>query len=105
MSAATTVTGPPTSGGAEQQLGYELGRYSLPDGERILYGTRANRAAIVIDAPAGDDGRIYLVERDVEQDGYGALKSLIADYISVATAIRRIPMARRAVPEVPETGS
>jgi hypothetical protein len=29
-------------------------------------------------------GRAYLVERGLEQDGYAALKALIADYVAVS---------------------
>ena len=59
----------------------ELARYEVN-------GTRARplRAAIagcvrVTDRPATGRGRSYLVERELEQDGYPALKALVADYI------------------------
>ena len=87
---ATTTTLPDRVG----ELGYELGRYTIAGaGERVLCGRRVNREAIVIDAPAGSDGRVYLVDRDVEQDGYPALRALVADYIQTATALGQIPMA------------
>jgi hypothetical protein len=50
----------------------------------------------VVDFPVGDAGRIYLVERDVEQDGYAALRALVLDYIETAQAIERVPMAHNA---------
>jgi hypothetical protein len=84
------------------ELGYELGRYAVSGGgERVLCGRRVNGEAIVIDAPAGSEGRVYLVERGVEQDGSPALKALVADYIETATALGRIPMATSA----PVTGT
>jgi hypothetical protein len=63
------------------ELGFELGRYAIDGTERVLYGRRVNGVAIVIDAPAGTDGRVYLVERDVDQDGYSALRALVVDYL------------------------
>lgn len=95
MSAAVT-TGTATTCQPRRDLGYELARYTVPAGERVLYGTRSNGVAIVLDAPAGTDGVVYLVERDVHQDGYGALRALLADYVGIALATGRIPMARRA---------
>ncbi len=78
-------------------LGYELGRYTVPAGARVLCGRRVNNVAIVIDAPLGSEGRVYLVEREVERDGYSALRSLVADYVAIARTTDRIPMAKGAV--------
>lgn len=62
----------------------ELTRYTVPSaGERILYGLRTvHGEAILIDMPAGDEGRVYLVERGLEQDGNAALQALISDYLT-----------------------
>ena len=79
MSAAPTTSTRTLRGGADE-LGYELGRYTIPEGERVLRGRRVNGAAIVIDAPAGTEGRVYLVERDVERDGYSALLALLGSW-------------------------
>ncbi len=90
---ATTTTPPDCA----RELRYELGRYTIDGaGERVLYGRRVKDEAIVIDAPAGNEGSVYLVERGVEQDGYPALKALVFDYIQTATALGRIPMATSA---------
>jgi hypothetical protein len=48
---------------------FELARYTVPAGERVLVGRRVNGSAIVVDVPAGDSGRVYLVERDVQDGG------------------------------------
>jgi hypothetical protein len=40
----------------------ELARYTIPSGERVLYGQRVNGVVRVIDVPAGGGGRAYLVE-------------------------------------------
>lgn len=78
----------------------ELARYTVPNGgERILYGQRTvNGKAIRIDIPAGEQGRVYLVERGLEQDGNAALQALISDYLQQSTNHAEIPMvSSRAV--------
>lgn len=99
MSAAP-ATGIRRAGGPSEELGYELGRYSVPAGERVLCGRRVNGVAIVIDAPIGSEGRVYLVERDLERDGYSALRTLVADYIATAQATGRVPMEKASTARV-----
>jgi hypothetical protein len=71
----------------------ELARYTVPVGERVLYGQRVNGVVRVTDVPACDRGRAYLVERELEQDGYDALKALISDYLDQAELLEDVPMA------------
>jgi hypothetical protein len=71
----------------------ELARYTIPSGERVLYGQRVNGVVRVIDVPAGGGGRAYLVERELEQDGYDALRALVADYVDQAGLLDDVPMA------------
>jgi hypothetical protein len=71
----------------------ELARYTVPIGERVLYGQRVNGVVRVTDVPARDRGRAYLVERELEQDGYDALKALISDYLDQAELLEDVPMA------------
>lgn len=92
----------PATNGTSPDGVCELGRYTIAGaGERVLCGRRVAGEAIVIDAPTGSEGHVYLVERGVEQDGYLALTALVADYIQTATTLGRIPMATRA----PVTGT
>jgi hypothetical protein len=70
----------------------ELARYSIPAGERVLCGQRINGVVRVTDNPASGNGRAYLVERELEQDGNAALQALIADYIDEARRHGEIPM-------------
>jgi hypothetical protein len=58
----------------------ELARYQLRTGERVLYGQRIDGAVAVVDVPAGDHGRVYLVERHLESKA--ALDALVADYLA-----------------------
>ena len=71
----------------------ELARYSVPVGERVLYGQRVNGVVRVTDVPACGHGRAYLVERELEQDGYDALKALVSDYLQQAGLLDDVPMA------------
>jgi hypothetical protein len=71
----------------------ELERYSVSAGERIIYGQRIKGNVRITDRPASGAGRAYLVERELEQDGYSALRTLVADYTSQARELDAIPMA------------
>jgi hypothetical protein len=71
----------------------ELARYTVPAGERVLYGQRVNGVVRVTDVQAYGRGRAYLVERELEQDGYDALKALVSDYLDQAELLADVPMA------------
>jgi hypothetical protein len=58
----------------------ELARYRLTTGERVLYGQRIDGTVAVADVPAGEHGRVYLVERHVESRA--ALDGLVAAYLA-----------------------
>jgi hypothetical protein len=75
---------------------YELGRYETEKGEkRALYGIRVNGKPRIIDAAAEQAGRIYTVEEELcEKGGGGEVSAIVADYISRAEELGRIPMAR-----------
>lgn len=94
---APDETVPPSA--AAPQVGQltELERYSVSGGERVLYGQRIKGRVRITDRPASGAGRAYLVERELEQDGYSALKALVADYTSQARELDAIPMASSIV--------
>ncbi|MGZ6575496.1 MAG: hypothetical protein ACXVFQ_21070 [Solirubrobacteraceae bacterium] len=71
----------------------ELARYTVAVGERILYGQRVDGVVRVTDVPAQGRGRAYLVERELERDGYDAVKALVADYLQQARLLEDVPMA------------
>jgi hypothetical protein len=58
----------------------ELARYQLECGERILVGQRVDGVVVVADVAAGEEGRVYLVERRVESRA--DLDGLIAAYVA-----------------------
>lgn len=71
----------------------ELARYQISGGERALYGQRVLGIVRLTDVAVGGGGRSYLVERGLEQDGYSALKALVADYLRQAERLDEVPMA------------
>jgi len=75
----------------------ELARYRVKSGERVLYGQRINGRVRVTDRPLSGQGRSYVVERELERDGYSALKALVADYIEQSRELDEIPMASSVI--------
>jgi hypothetical protein len=75
----------------------ELARYHVSSGERVLYGQRINGCVRITDRPASATGRSYLVERECEQDGYSALKALVADYVEQSRELDEVPMASSVI--------
>jgi hypothetical protein len=47
--------------------------------------------------PASGAGRSYLIERELDVDGYAALKTLVSEYIGQAHEIDAIPMVSSVV--------
>jgi len=72
----------------------ELARYTISAGERILYGQRIDGIVRVTDRPAGNRGRAYLVERELETKD--ELDALILDYLDQATKLDSPPLAAPA---------
>jgi hypothetical protein len=70
----------------------ELGRYRVSAGERVIVGQRVHGVVRIGDVPAGGRGRAYLIERELERDGYAALMALIDDYIAQSQRLNAIPM-------------
>jgi hypothetical protein len=69
----------------------ELARYTVTEGERILYGQRIDGIVRVTDRPAHHGGRAYLVERGLETKN--ELDALIADYLQQAAKLGSPPLA------------
>jgi hypothetical protein len=75
----------------------EVGRYEITEGERVICGQRTNGRVTLKDTPAEGEGRTYVIERDLQDDGYSALKALVADYIEQALELDRVPMASSVI--------
>ena len=71
----------------------ELARYTVAGAERVLYGQRVDRVVRITDRPAQPGGRSYLVERELERDGNGALDALVVDYLTQAQKLAAVPMS------------
>jgi len=69
----------------------ELARYTVTEGERILYGQRIDGIVRITDRPAGQGGRAYLIERGLNTKS--ELDALIADYLHQATKLDSPPLA------------
>jgi hypothetical protein len=90
-----TALATPTTTGPQVGKRTELGRYTLPDGTvRALIGQRIDGSVRLVDVPLGTSGRRYVIERELEQDGYAALTALVGDYLQVAAGLGEIPMGR-----------
>jgi hypothetical protein len=70
----------------------ELAHYTIAAGTRVLYGQRVDGVVRLIDRPLDGQGRSYLVERELEQDGNDALTALVADYIQQSRVHDQVPM-------------
>jgi hypothetical protein len=90
MTAATTTPTTPHTG---QRV--ELGRYSTPDGERILIGQRVLGVVRVSDNPATGHGRRHLVERELTYKA--ELDALVVDYLGQARSLAACPMRTQAL--------
>ena len=99
---APSIPAPPPSAQVGERT--ELARYIVADSERVIYGQRINGHVRVTDRPASGSGRSYLVERELERDGYAALKALVTDYLAQARALDAVPMAASAVPSTGQCG-
>jgi hypothetical protein len=77
-----------SSSSAEQRV---LATYSCDDGVRQLVSQRVKGRVFLSDIPAGDEGRVYLVERHVGSPD--ELDPLVDDYIAKAELLGRCPMA------------
>jgi hypothetical protein len=91
-------TSPPAAASAvprENAVGKltELARYQAGGQQRVLCGQRIDGCVRITDRPAAGSGRSYLVDRELERDGYSALKALVADYLEQAQELGEIPMA------------
>jgi hypothetical protein len=62
-------------------------------GARVLYGQRINGHVRITDRPASGRGRSYLVEGQLEVDGWDAVKTLVRDYVGQARELDAVPIA------------
>jgi hypothetical protein len=68
-----------------------LATYICGEGLRQLVGERVDGKVALSDVPAGDYGRVFLVERHVAS--MAELDGIVADYCRLACVLGRPPMA------------
>lgn len=89
-----TTTPPRPSVGERRQLA----AYSLPTGVRVIYGQRILGHVRIVDAPAiAGEGRSWIIETNMEQEGQAAVDALLADYLAQAQRHQTVPAGPHAV--------
>jgi hypothetical protein len=78
--AAKPATGEPTV----------LATYQCDEGTRQVVGQRIDGRVALSDVPAGDRGKVYLIERHLPS--LAELDGLVADYLTVAARLDRPPL-------------
>jgi hypothetical protein len=67
-----------------------LATYECDEGTRRLVGQRIEGRVALSDVPAGDQGKVYLIERHLPS--MAELDGLVADYLAMATELDRPPL-------------
>lgn len=96
-SSATWKVSAPPSRPAAPKGGVELARYMLADAQRALRLERTPNATRITDGPCSGDGRSYVVEAELADDGQAALDALVVDYLEQASSLGEVPMASAAI--------
>ena len=95
MATSTTAT---TACAASVGGRRELGRYTVAEGDRIIYGQRILGHVRLVDAPAiAGAGRSWIIESNLEAEGMAAITALVADYLDQAQRHHTIPAGPGAV--------
>ena len=69
----------------------ELARYATGAGERVIYGQRVCGVVRLVDVPADERGRRYLIERELTS--MAELDAIVADYLDQAARWDAVPAA------------
>ena len=75
-----------------------LARYKADEGERQLVAQHINGRVALSDVPAGEQGRVHLIERHL--GALDELDALVEDYLREGRRVRALPDgSRRSVPQ------
>ncbi len=69
----------------------ELGRYTIPGGERVIFGQRVLGIVRLVDIPATGRGRRYIIERELTV--MAEVEAIVEDYLDQAARWQLIPAA------------
>ncbi len=87
----TTPTVVETRRAGQTNARVEIARYTVADGERVIYGQRVLGVVRLVDEPAAGDGRRYVIERELT--AMAELDAIVADYLEQAAIWNVIPAA------------
>ncbi len=87
----TTTTPQPTERRGTTNPPVELGRYTIEDGERVIYGQRVLGIVRLVDIPATGHGRRYIIERELTV--MAEVEAIVEDYLDQAARWQLIPAA------------
>jgi hypothetical protein len=93
----TTPTVIETRRAGQTNARVELARYTVSDGERVIYGQRVLGVVRIVDEPASGEGRRYIIERELAI--LAELEAIVADYLEQAAIWNVIPAAGSGVSE------
>ena len=82
-----TTTRLPRRGATNEPV--KLARYTIPVGERVIFGQRVLGVVRLVDAPAAGSGRRYVFERELTS--MAEMEAIVADYLRQAAAWNTIP--------------
>jgi hypothetical protein len=74
----------------------DLAAYEAGGEGRVVYARRVAGVEVVADRPASGGGRIYVIDRGLDEDGADALEALVADYLRQAQQLGAVPMRKSA---------
>jgi hypothetical protein len=69
----------------------ELARYTIDEGERVIYAQRVLGVVRLVDESSSHDGRRYIIERELTV--MAELEAIVADYLDQAARWHTIPAA------------
>ncbi|MBJ7331463.1 MAG: hypothetical protein JHC95_16340 [Solirubrobacteraceae bacterium] len=67
----------------------ELARYRITEGEHVIYGQRIDGIVRLVDVPADEHGRRYVIERGLTSKA--ELDAIVADYVGQAARWDDVP--------------
>lgn len=87
----TTPTVIETRRAGQTNARVELARYTVDEGERVIYAQRILGVVRLVDEPSHSDGRRYVIERELTV--MAELEAIVADYLEQAAIWNVIPAA------------
>ena len=87
----TRVIADPTRRVGKTNEPVEMARYRVTHGERVIFAQRVLGVVRLVDAPAVESGRRYVIERELTS--MAELEAIVADYLDQADRWDAVPAA------------